>query len=182
MIHPTADVQSKEIGADTRIWQYVVVLPGAVIGDGCNINCHVFIENDVTIGNDVTIKPGVQIWDGLRVGDKVFIGPNVTFTNDLIPRSQQYPESFARTIIEEGASIGANATIVAGITIGKYALIGAGSVVTKDIPPFSVWYGNPARQRGYVTASGELLDEQLRSKTSARQYIFHQGELVPDYD
>ena len=131
--HQLADVQSKNIGDDTRIWQFVVVLEKATIGNGCNINANVFIENDVIIGNNVTVKSGVQVWDGVTLEDNVFIGPNVTFTNDLIPRSKAYPEEFARTIIKKGASIGANATIVAGNVIGEFAMIGAGSVVTKPV-------------------------------------------------
>lgn len=145
-LHSLADVQSKNIGENTRVWQFCVILEGAVIGDECNINCQVFIENDVVIGNKVTIKPGVQIWDGITLEDEVFIGPNVTFTNDIKPRSKQYPETFLRTIIKKGASIGANATILPGITIGENAMIGAGSVVLKDVPANTVWVGNPARQ------------------------------------
>ncbi len=155
-IHPLSDVQSQQIGDDTQIWQYCVVLSGATIGKKCNINCHVFIENDVTIGDNVTIKPGVQIWDGITLEDDVFIGPNVTFTNDLVPRSKQYPEQFAKTKVEKGASIGANATIVAGNVIGAYALIGAGSVVTKNVPAYTVWFGNPAVQRGTINEKGEI--------------------------
>jgi UDP-2-acetamido-3-amino-2,3-dideoxy-glucuronate N-acetyltransferase len=145
-IHPLADVQSADIGTGTFVWQFCVILAGAKIGNDCNINCHVFIENDVLIGKGVTIKPGVQIWDGITIEDNVFIGPNVTFTNDLRPRSKQYPESFLRTIVKKGASIGANATILPGISIGENAMIGAGSVVLKDIPSNTVWVGNPARQ------------------------------------
>ena len=144
-IHPLADVQTEKIGENTSVWQFCVVLPNAQIGDNCNINCQVFIENDVKIGNNVTIKPGVQIWDGLRIEDNVFIGPNVTFTNDRYPRSKQYPEEFQQTLIKKGASIGANATILGGITIGENALIGAGSVVTKDVPANELWVGNPAK-------------------------------------
>lgn len=144
-IHPLADVQSENIGENTSVWQFCVILKEAVIGKNCNINCHVFIENDVKIGNNVTIKPGVQIWDGVTLEDNVFIGPNVTFTNDLMPRSKVYPEKFERTLIRKGASIGANATIIAGNTIGENALIGAGSVVTKDIPANEIWIGNPAK-------------------------------------
>ena len=155
-IHPLADVQSKNIGEDTTIWQFCVVLKDAVIGRNCNINCQVLIENDVLIGDNVTIKPGVQIWDGVTLEDNVFIGPNVTFTNDLIPRSKQYPEVFARTLIKKGASIGANSTILAGNTIGENALIGAGSVVTKDVPANTVWFGNPARQRGIIDERGKI--------------------------
>ncbi|MCZ2085289.1 MAG: N-acetyltransferase [Flavobacteriales bacterium] len=145
-IHPLADVQSTSIGKDTTVWQFCVILRDAVIGNNCNINCQVFIENDVKIGDNVTIKPGVQIWDGLRIEDHVFIGPNVTFTNDRYPRSKQYPEEFQQTIIKKGTSIGANATILGGITIGENALIGAGSVVTKNVPANELWVGNPARK------------------------------------
>jgi acetyltransferase-like isoleucine patch superfamily enzyme len=118
----------------------------------------------VIIGDYVTIKSGVQLWDGLRVGDHVFIGPNVTFTNDHVPRAGIYPEKFDQTILEKGASIGANATILVGITIGHYALIGAGSVVTRSIPPFTVWYGNPAKQQGYVTKSGIIVSPEFKDK------------------
>jgi len=144
-IHPLSDVQSQTIGEGTRIWQYSVVLAGAKIGANCNICAQVFIENDVVIGNNVTIKNGVQLWDGLRVADNVHIGPNVTFTNVLYPRSKAYPAKFAETIIQAWASIGANATILPGLTIGENAMIGAGAVVTKDVPAGAVVMGNPAK-------------------------------------
>jgi len=163
-IHKTAEVQLAKIGEDTTIWQYSVVLNGAVIGRNCNINCHVFIENDVVIGDNVTIKPGVQLWDGLRIGNNVFIGPNVTFTNDLVPRSKQYPESFIPTFISDGASIGANATILAGVNIGEYAMIGAASLISKNIQAFTLWYGNPAKQMGYVTKNGVTINMDLKDK------------------
>ena len=143
-IHPLSDVQSTAIGSGTRIWQFVVVLPGAIIGSGCNICSHCFIENDVVVGNDVTIKSGVQLWDGVRLEDEVFIGPNVTFTNDRFPRSKQRPGTFIQTRICRGASVGANATILPGIVIGEHAMIGAGAVVVKNVAPRTVVVGNPA--------------------------------------
>jgi UDP-2-acetamido-3-amino-2,3-dideoxy-glucuronate N-acetyltransferase len=143
--HPLSSVQSNQIGSGTRIWQFCVVLPEAKIGTDCNICAHVFIENDVVIGDRVTVKCGVQIWDGLRIADDVFIGPNVTFTNDPFPRSQNRPEAYSVTTIHKGASIGANATILPGVSIGAGAMIGAGSLVTKDVPAHEVWIGSPAR-------------------------------------
>ena len=145
MIHPSSDVQSTKIGNRTKVWQFVVVLPGAVIGQDCNICSHCLIENDVVIGDRVTVKSGVQLWDGVRLEDDVFVGPNVTFTNDMFPRSKIYPAAFPQTIIMKGASIGANATILPGITVGKNAMIGAGSVVTKNVPDNTLAAGNPAR-------------------------------------
>ncbi|MGV0939595.1 acyltransferase [Empedobacter falsenii] len=144
-IHSLADVQSTQIGENTSVWQFCVILKGAKIGNNCNINCQVFIENDVVIGDNVTIKPGVQIWDGITLEDNVFVGPNVTFTNDLFPRSKNSNFELKKTVIKKGASIGANATILAGITIGENAMIGAGSVVTKDVPDNEIWVGNPAK-------------------------------------
>ena len=167
-IHHNADVQSEKIEEKTEIWQYCVVLEGAVIGKNCNINCHVFIENDVVIGDNVTVKSGVQIWDGLRIEDNVFIGPNVTFTNDLTPRSKQPPEEFVKTFVKKGASIGANATIIAGITIGEYAMIGAASLVNKNIPPYTLWYGNPARHMGFVTIDGATISLDMKDKNGKR--------------
>ena len=152
-VHPLSDVQSKIVGRGTNVWQYVVILSGAVIGADCNICSHCFIENDVVIGDRVTIKNGVQVWDGLRIEDDVFIGPNVTFTNDLFPRSKQHPEKFVQTTVQQGASIGANATILAGNTIGRNAMVGGGAVVTKNVPPNAIVVGNPARIVGYVSAS-----------------------------
>ena len=147
--HETALVESPSIGAGTRIWAYAHVLPGAVIGAECNICDQTFIENDVLLGDRVTIKCGVQLWDGVTLEDDVFVGPNATFSNDLFPRSGHRPEKFARTLVKRGASIGANATILPGLTIGERAMIGAGAVVTSDVPPFAIVTGNPARIVGY---------------------------------
>jgi UDP-2-acetamido-3-amino-2,3-dideoxy-glucuronate N-acetyltransferase len=145
MIHPLADVQSKQIGKDTSVWQFAIILKDAIIGEGCNINCHTFIENKVLIGNNVTIKAGVFVWDGITIEDNVFVGPNVTFTNDKYPVSKNKDFKLETTLLKKGCSIGANATILCGITIGENALVGAGSVVTKDIPANELWMGVPAK-------------------------------------
>lgn len=144
-IHPLADVSSTSVGAGTRIWQFVVVLKEAVIGEDCNICSHCFIENDVIIGARVTVKCGVHLWDGLRIADDVFIGPNATFANDKIPRSGKRDFQLFSTAVEKGASIGAGATILPGVRIGARAMVGAGAVVTKDVPAGVTVVGNPAR-------------------------------------
>ncbi|MDD7769126.1 MAG: acyltransferase [Treponema sp.] len=145
MIHPLSDVKSTNIGDNTNIWQFCVVFPEAKIGTDCNICANVLIENEVVIGNNVTVKSGVQLWDGVTLEDNVFVGPNVTFTNDLFPRSKNPDWKLSKTVVKKGASIGANATILCGITIGENAMIGAGSVVTKDVPAGEIWVGNPAK-------------------------------------
>ena len=170
-IHPSSEVLSQQIGNDTYIWQYCIILPGAEIGSNCNICANVLIENDVKLGNNVTVKSGVQLWDGVTLEDNVFIGPNVTFTNDKVPRSKMCPDLFLKTLIKKGASIGANSTIVAGHTIGEYAFVGAGSVVTKDIPANTVWYGNPAVHHGYITNEGVLLDLERKDKNGLEHII-----------
>ncbi|BCR05188.1 hypothetical protein DESUT3_22570 [Desulfuromonas versatilis] len=142
--HPQALVESEQIGEGTRIWAFVHVLPGARIGNDCNICDHVFIENRVVVGDRVTVKCGVQLWDGVTLEDDVFVGPNATFTNDLFPRSRQ-PFELKPTLVKRGASIGANATLLPGLVIGEGAMVAAGAVVTRDVPPKTVVAGNPAR-------------------------------------
>jgi UDP-2-acetamido-3-amino-2,3-dideoxy-glucuronate N-acetyltransferase len=144
MVHPLSDVQSKKIGKNTIIWQYVIILPGAEIGENSNINAHCFIENDVKIGNNVTIKCGVYLWDGISIEDNVQVGPNVTFINDKYPRAKQ-KFTIQKICIQKNASIGGGSTILGGITIGENSMVGAGSVVTKNIPANEVWVGNPAK-------------------------------------
>lgn len=160
-----SDIQSSKIGENTRIWQFCVILEDAEIGDNCNICSHIFIENDVKIGNNVTIKSGVQLWDGITIEDDVFLGPNVTFTNEMVPRSRVIDKTnFKTTIVKKGASIGANTTVLPGVVIGEYALVGAGSLVNKNVPKNTLWFGKPATQRGYVTNSGITLDMYKRDK------------------
>lgn len=149
-IHTLADVAPCEIGEGTRVWQFVVILKGAKIGQDCNICAHTLIEGDVIIGNNVTVKSGVYIWDGTRIEDDVFLGPNATLTNDLMPRSKQYPDTFSGITLKKGSSIGANATLLPGITVGQKAMVGAGAVVTKDVPDYAVVIGNPAQIIRYI--------------------------------
>ena len=149
--HPDARVESARVGPGTRVWAFAHILPGAVVGRDCNVCDGVFIENDVLVGDRVTIKCGVQLWDGLRVEDDVFIGPNATFSNDHFPRSRQKPAQFAQTVVKQGASIGANATILPGLTLGQNCMVGAGAVVTRNVPPNAIVVGNPARITGYVS-------------------------------
>lgn len=186
-VHPQALCESATIGKGSRVWAFAHILSRAQIGADCNICDHVFIENDVKIGDRVTIKCGVQLWDGVELEDDVFIGPNVTFTNDLFPRSKHYPEAFARTLVKKGASIGANATILANTTIGQNAMVGAGAVVTRPVPPNAIVVGNPAKIVGYVDtgdASGvrkALAPAPLGPTTSAvRGVTLHQLRFVPD--
>lgn len=156
-VHPSAICESENIGQNTRIWAFVHILKNAVIGEDCNICDYCFIENDVTIGNRVTIKNGISVWDGITIEDDVFLGPHCVLTNDLYPRSKAYTEN-VRTLIKKGASIGANATIVCGITLGEYCMVGAGAVVTKDVPDFALVVGNPAKFRHWIGKTGEKLN------------------------
>lgn len=160
-VHPQGICESESVGAGTRVWAFAHVLPGAVLGTDCNICDGVLIENDVVVGDRVTVKSGVQLWDGLRVGDDVFLGPNATFTNDPFPRSKMTPDRFLTTEIHDGASIGANATVLPGVTIGRGAMVGAGTVVTSDVPANAKVVGNPGRIIGYVD------DVQMGSRTAS---------------
>src|ERR1700726_628906 len=160
MIHPTAQTDGAIIGSRTRVWQYCVILPGAKIGEDCNICAHVFIESNVVVGSRVTIKSGVQLWDGLVVCDDVLIGPNATFTNDRWPRSG-HEFDCPTTRLDIGASIGANATVLPGITIGQWGMVGAGATITRDVPPHALFVGNPAKQVGWVCVCGKRLPDAL---------------------
>ena len=186
-IHPLSDVQTTAIGSGTRLWQFVVVLPGAQIGQDCNICSHCLIENDVVVGDRVTVKSGVQLWDGLRVGADVFIGPNVSFTNDRFPRSQQKPEKFLVTTIGHGASVGAGAVILPGVVIGSKAMVAAGALVTRSVPPNAVVEGSPARIVGYVDAARSDVFDVATTKhkvgatvTSVAGVNLHHMPRVPD--
>lgn len=165
-VHPQGICESANVGEGTRVWAFAHVLPGAVIGRDVNVCDHVFIENDVVVGDRVTIKSGVQLWDGIELQDDVFVGPNATFTNDPFPRSKKYPGEFSRTVVERRASIGGGAVILPGIRIGQDAMVGAGSVVTRDVPPFAIVVGNPAEIRGYVDS--EHQDTTLPTDTETQ--------------
>lgn len=179
-IHNMADVQSKNIGSGTHIWQYVVILTKAKIGDECNICSHCFIENDVIVGNRVTIKNGVQLWDGLRIEDDVFIGPNVSFSNDRYPRSKNHDNPLMQTVIEHGASLGAGATVLPGLKIGTHSIVGAGAVVTRSVPPNAIVAGNPARIIGYRgSRSGHAPAAVNESTSSAYRSAVNGVSLVP---
>lgn len=184
-IDPTASVASNRVGEGTRIWQYTVVLEGAVIGSDCNICSHCFIENDVVVGSRVTVKAGVQLWDGVRLEDDVFVGPNATFTNDRFPRSKARPEKFLRTTVERGASIGAGAVLLPGLSVGRNAMVAAGAVVTRAVPPNAIVAGNPARIVGYVDAPRDTGAAAARrdegvSPTDVRGVTVHRLPRVSD--
>jgi len=166
IIHPQAIVDpAATIGKRTRIWQFVLILGEARVGDDCNICAQCLIETGVIIGSRVTIKSGVQLWTGINLEDETFIGPNVTFANDPYPRSKQYLAQYPKTIVERGASIGGNATILPGVRIGKYSMVGAGSVVTSDVPANAIVYGNPARLKGWICSCGQKITKNPNGNT-----------------
>lgn len=177
-VHPSAICESEDIGKGTRIWAFVHVLKNAKIGNDCNVGDYCFIENDVVIGSRVTIKNGISVWDGITIEDEVFLGPHCVLTNDLYPRSKVYHSENVRTLIKQGASIGANATILCGITLGKYCMVGAGAVVTKSVPDFALVAGNPARFKYWISKTGEKLNFEKKVfavDTKGNKYKYSKG-------
>lgn len=166
--HPDSRVETNDIGAGTRIWAFAHVLDGARVGADCNICDHTFIEGGATVGDRVTVKCGVQLWDGVTLEDDVFVGPNVTFTNDPFPRSKEHPAEYSRTVVQQGASIGANATILPGLSIGAKAMVGAGAVVTRDVPSRAIVTGNPAVVAGYVDTGKPGTETRLKSRANTQ--------------
>jgi UDP-2-acetamido-3-amino-2,3-dideoxy-glucuronate N-acetyltransferase len=189
-VHPSALVETREIGARTKIWAFAHIMNRVVVGSDCNLGDHVFVESGVQIGNGVTIKNGVCVWEGVVIDDHVFIGPNAVFTNDLNPRSPRFPGVAARyrnkgwlreSVLEEGVSIGANATILCGIRLGRFCMVGAGAIVTKDVPPYRLVYGMPARLRGYVNREGSILKKTgnvLVDPNTQRKYRYNRLKLT----
>ena len=184
-VHPAAICESSDIGSETRIWAFVHILKNARIGSECNICDYCFIENDVVIGNRVTVKNGISVWDGITIEDDVFLGPHCVLTNDLFPRSKAYHSENVRTLIKQGASIGANATIICGITLGRYCMVGAGAVVTKNVPDFALVTGNPARFKYWVSKTGEKLNfdiDNFAADSKGNRYKFTKGtENSPEH-
>ena len=156
-MHSHALVETQDVGAGTRIWAFAHVCDGVRIGRDCNICDHTFIESGVSLGDRVTVKCGIYLWTGVACEDDVFLGPNVVFTNDSRPRSRMRPDAYPQTLVRRGASVGANATVLPGVTIGRWAMVGAGAVVTRDVPDHALVFGNPARRRGWVSHAGHPL-------------------------
>ncbi len=184
-IHPKALVESSDIGPGTRIWAFAHVMKGARIGSGCNICDHSFVESNVVLGNNVTVKNGVSIWDRIEIGDNVFVGPNAVFTNDINPRAEvkKPREQWLPTLIKSGATIGANATVLCGITVGHYAFVAAGTVVTADVPNYALVIGVPGRNSGWMCSCGtriEMNGSEGKCKRCGTQYIQQKdGGLAP---
>jgi len=180
-VHPNALVESDDIGNKTRIWAFAHVLKNVTIGEDCNLCDYVFVESGVKIGSRVTIKNGISLWEGLEIEDDVFLGPNAAFTNDMFPRSKRHSGSYLKTLLKKGTSVGANATVLCGITLGKYCLIGAGSVVTRSVPDFALVTGNPAKFRYWIAKTGEKLvfDNQNNAVDSdGNKYVFIPDEKI----
>ena len=175
-VHPAALVETSDIGEGTTIWAFVHLLPGVRVGRGCNICDHCFAEAGVVLGDNVTLKCGIYLWHGTTLEDNVFVGPNVVFTNDVHPRSKNKNYQLQPVMVRQGASLGANSTILAGTTVGRYALVGIGAVVTRDVPDYALVYGNPARQRGWVDETGEklLADGAGRWRSADGQRTYHE--------
>lgn len=173
--HPQSIVEAENIGSGTRIWAFAHVMEGVRLGANCNIGEHCYIESGVVVGNDVVIKNGVALWEGVIIEDRAFLGPNCVFTNDPFPRSKVFHDRI-QTFVREGASIGANATVLCGIELGRYSLVGAGSVVTRDVPDFALVAGNPARVRGYLCRCGEKLRFSENMQTSCSCGLTYQKD------
>jgi len=171
-VHPNALCESDDVGPRTRVWAFAHIMSGAVVGSDCNICDHAFIESGAKLGNRVTVKNNVLLWDKVTIEDEVFLGPNAVFTNDLTPRVafKKKPEDFLPTLVRRGASIGANATIVCGVTIEEQAMVGAGAVVTHNVPAHALVVGNPARQVGWMCACGERLGDDLVCRLCGRRF------------
>ena len=182
-IHSTSLVDISNIGENTKVWQFSVILKGARIGKNCNINFSCFIEQGVILGDNVTVKSGIYLWEGIECQDNVFLGPNVVFTNDIFPRSKNYKLP-VKTLIKQGASIGANSTILAGITVGKYAMTGIASVITRDIPDYALYFGNPAKFKCWIDEFGNKLvgvsSNQYVSHATGKKYMLKEGILRPE--
>lgn len=178
-VHEQGICESRNVGAGTFVWAFAHVLPGATLGADCNVCDHVFIENDVVVGDRVTIKSGVQLWDGIRLGDDVFVGPNATFSNDRYPRSKQHPAEFSETFVADGASIGANATVLPGVHVGSGAMVGAGAVVTRDVPAQAIVVGNPARIIGYNSAEVSGYEDTDQDGLDPRKLAVGDSEIWP---
>jgi acetyltransferase-like isoleucine patch superfamily enzyme len=177
--HPLSLVESESIGDGTRIWAWAHVMKGARIGADCNIGEHCFIESGVVLGDRVTVKNGVAVWEGVTAEDDVFLGPNAVLTNDLRPRSKVYHAKVEPIVLREGSTIGANATVVCGVTIGRWAMVGAGSVVTRDVPDHALVYGNPGRLRGHVCRCSRplKLTDGVAACSCGRRYAMADGVL-----
>lgn len=180
-VHPAALVETDRIGSGTRVWAFSHVMEDVTIGRNCNIGEHCFLESGVTVGDNCIIKNGVNIWNGMELEDSVFVGPNAVFTNDIRPRSKVFRE-IARTRIRCGASIGANATVLCGLEIGRFALVGAGTVVTRSVGDHALVVGNPGRLRGYVCRCGSSLKFDRRGHRHCACGLYYEkaGDIVAE--